>query len=519
MLSKEYLYINQRRHQVSIETEIIDRIKTIGYSLDSFLQDDLDQLEIADFSSKKIKEIALHRLALREQEAQEKMLPNDFTFVDLFAGIGGFRLALEKQRGKCLAYSEIQWDSLRVYAHNFVMNELFLGDIKEVTQMNVTQAIDLIVGGVPCQSWSSAGKNRGFDDDRGRLWLETIRIVKENQPKSFLFENVKGLTDPRHSKALKFILKSFEDIGYFVKYKVLSSKDFGLVQDRERIFLVGFKERQLLDQFIWPNPMNQDVSLGEVIKLDQYQKYGKQDNHQLSFFDQIDQVNTIKKQNELNDYFIFSDVRTGETTIHSWDFMELTAFEKKICLKFTSLRRRLGKQLYDRDGAPLSLKDIQEDLKSDLSMISQEDLDGLVQKGIFKKFEEINQNGTKETRYDFVNSKQSTGINNTYRVYSPDSMSFPTLTATGSPDYISLKPFHGKTPKEYCQYFIENIYKKQLYRSLSDREIARLQGFPDHFILCKHGNAKRQLGNAVSVPVIEQLVIAIKNTGVFKNQK
>ena len=86
-------------------------------------------------------------------------------------------------------------------------------------------------------------------------------------------------------------------------------------------------------------------------------------------------------------------------------------------------------------------------------------------------------------------------------------------------DYISLKPFHGKTPKEYCQYFIENIYKKQLYRSLSDREIARLQGFPDHFILCKHGNAKRQLGNAVSVPVIEQLVIAIKNTGVFKNQK
>ena len=199
--------------------------------------------------------------------------------------------------------------------------------------------------------------------------------------------------------------------------------------------------------------------------------------------------------------------------------MELTALEKKICLKFTSLRRRLGKQLYERDGAPLSLKDIKEDPKSDLSTILEEDLEALVQKGIFKKFEEISQNGEKEIRYDFVNSKQSTGINNTYRIYSPDSMSFPTLTATGSPDYISLKPFQGTTSKEYCQYFIDNIYKKQLYRSLSDREIARLQGFPDHFVLCKHGNAKRQLGNAVSVPVIEQLVIAIKNTNVFKNQK
>lgn len=517
MLSKEYVYLKQRRYQVSIETALVKEIHDIGYSLDSFLQDELSNFVLSDFSSKKIKEMALNKLEQMKEQRQglKEKKEATFTFVDLFAGIGGFRLALERQGGRCLAYSEIQWDSLRVYTHNFCMNEKFLGDIKNVNQFEFSTPVDLIVGGVPCQAWSNAGKNRGFDDVRGRLWLETIRVVKENQPKAFLFENVKGLTEPRHSKALKFILKSFEDIGYFVKYQVLSSKDFGLVQDRERVFLVGFRDQNQLGLFKWPNPSNQSISLGEVIQLENYQKKNSKSDSQLSLFEHNYDLKTSHTKNKLNDYFIFSDVRTGETTIHSWDFMELTTFEKKICLQFTSLRRRLGKLLYQRDGAPLSLQDIKEDAKADLTEITKEVLESLVQKGIFKSFEEINKTGDIETRYDFINSKQSTGINNTYRIYSPDSTSFPTLTATGSPDYIALKAFEGKSSKEYCQYFIENIYQKQLYRSLSDREVARLQGFPDHFILCQHGNAKRQLGNAVSVPVIEQLVIAIQKTKSF----
>jgi len=304
------------------------------------------------------------------------------------------------------------------------------------------------------------------------------------------------LTNPRHSKALKFIIKSFQDIGYFVDYKVLSSKDFGLVQDRERVFFVGFQTQKQLELFEWPKPTNQSISLGEVIKLESYQK----------------KTNDSTKNDKLNDYFIFSDVRNGNTTIHSWDFLDITALEKSICLQFTSLRRRLGKILYQKDGAPLSLKDIQDNSNSNSSSISKEILDGLVQKGIFKAFEETNEMGKKETRYDFVHSKQSVGINNTYRIYSPDSTSFPTITATGNPDYVSLKSFEGNSPKEHSQYFVEHIYQKQLYRSLLDREVARLQGFPDHFTLCKYGNAKRQLGNAVSIPVIEQLVIAIQKT-------
>jgi len=496
MLSKEYVYLNQRRYQVSIETNIVHEIHELGYSLDSFLQDELDSLESSAFSSKSIKEMALHKLKQIKNQSHSLKQNSSFTFVDLFAGIGGFRLALENQGGRCLAYSEIQWDSLRVYAKNFFINEKFLGDIKNVNQFGLLEQIDLIVGGVPCQAWSNAGKNKGFDDDRGRLWLETIRVVKENKPKAFLFENVKGLTNPRHSKALKFIIKSFQDIGYFVDYKVLSSKDFGLVQDRERVFFVGFQTQKQLELFEWPKPTNQSISLGEVIKLESYQK----------------KTNDSTKNDKLNDYFIFSDVRNGNTTIHSWDFLDITALEKSICLQFTSLRRRLGKILYQKDGAPLSLKDIQDNSNSNSSSISKEILDGLVQKGIFKAFEETNEMGKKETRYDFVHSKQSVGINNTYRIYSPDSTSFPTITATGNPDYVSLKSFEGNSPKEHSQYFVEHIYQKQLYRSLLDREVARLQGFPDHFTLCKYGNAKRQLGNAVSIPVIEQLVIAIQKT-------
>ena len=379
MYTKEYLYINHRRHQVSIDKDVIEQIKAIGYSLDSFLQDDLEQIEAADFSSKRIKELVSNRLEQRNQRHKEESIhPSDFTFVDLFAGIGGFRLALENQGGKCVAYSEIQWDSLRVYAQNFSMNELFLGDIKAVSRINVEHPIDLVVGGVPCQAWSSAGKNRGFDDDRGSLWLETIRIVKENQPKCFLFENVKGLTDPRHSKALKFILKAFEDLGYFVKYKVLSSKDFGLVQDRERVFFVGFKDKQLLDRFSWPEPTKQDVSLGEIIKLDPYQKKAEAQN---DLCDTAESPKTVGNPKAFNDYFIFSDVRTGKTTIHSWDFMVLTDLEQKICLDFIPLRRKLGKKLYGRDGAPLSLNDIKTVSKSsELANISLDVLEDLVQK-------------------------------------------------------------------------------------------------------------------------------------------
>ncbi|MEB3340995.1 DNA (cytosine-5-)-methyltransferase, partial [Okeania sp.] len=113
-----------------------------------------------------------------------------FTFIDLFAGIGGFRIPLEKLGGKCLGYSEIDSNSLQVYKQNFLTgyinnDEKYLGDITKISEL--PWQVNLIVGGVPCQPWSVAGKLRGFDDSRGKLWFDAIRIVEKNQPEAFIF--------------------------------------------------------------------------------------------------------------------------------------------------------------------------------------------------------------------------------------------------------------------------------------------------------------------------------------------
>lgn len=124
-----------------------------------------------------------------ELPLQLVIYPNKFTFIDLFAGIGGFRIALEKLGGQCLGYSEIDKQASKVYQQNFInylnKNEIELGDITKINQLPIN--IDIIVGGVPCQPWSVAGCLRGFKDPRGKLWFDVIRLVNQSQPKAFIF--------------------------------------------------------------------------------------------------------------------------------------------------------------------------------------------------------------------------------------------------------------------------------------------------------------------------------------------
>jgi DNA (cytosine-5)-methyltransferase 1 len=105
----------------------------------------------------------------------------DFTFIDLFAGIGGFRIALEVSGGKCVGFSEIDKTAIETYKKNFdTTGEIEFGDISKVTSV---PRVDVVVGGVPCQSWSVAGKRKGFDDPRGKLWFDAINFVKKSEPK------------------------------------------------------------------------------------------------------------------------------------------------------------------------------------------------------------------------------------------------------------------------------------------------------------------------------------------------
>ena len=118
-----------------------------------------------------------------------------FTFIDLFAGIGGFRIALSNAGGVCLGFSEIAPDAIKAYCTNY--NEPESNNFGDITKLKSLPEHDFMTAGVPCQSWSIAGKKLGFDDDRGQLWNDTLYLLNKVRPKAFIFENVKGLADPR----------------------------------------------------------------------------------------------------------------------------------------------------------------------------------------------------------------------------------------------------------------------------------------------------------------------------------
>ena len=162
-----------------------------------------------------------------------------FTFIDLFAGIGGIRIAFERVGGKCLFTSEWDEPCQIMYQENF--GDKPHGDIRQIIAEDVPDH-DILTGGFPCQAFSIIGSGRGFADTRGTLFFDVERIIRAKQPKAFLLENVKQLTSHDGGKTFKVILEKLESLGYFVHYKVLNGLDFGVPQKRERIMLVGFKE-------------------------------------------------------------------------------------------------------------------------------------------------------------------------------------------------------------------------------------------------------------------------------------
>jgi len=441
-------------------------------------------------------------------------LGNDlFTFVDLFSGIGGFRIPLEELGGKCLGFSEIDKNAIETYKTNFIgrwnSDEIELGSITNINRMPFK--VDLIVGGVPCQSWSVAGKMRGFDDPRGKLWHDSIRVVALNNPKAFIFENVKGLIDPRNKANLDLIVESFEKIGYKVKYKLLNSYDFGLPQNRDRIFIVGFrKDLNLKYQFKFPKSTNKKSFLYEIIDGLSEKKVNIEkrtfDPKEL-FGEKIPMGrNRFQKINEVNDFFVLCDTRNGHTTVHSWDIIKTTQREKDICL--TILKNRRKKIYGTADGNPITFLQ----LNSLIPNLKEEELHGLVKKKILKQ---IDNKG-----YVFVNSKNSAGINGIYRIYLPHSNIFSTLTATGTKDVIALKSIKGTSPKEYKELFIKDIIRTKQYRQINAKEAGKLQGFPSWFAIHKDENiAKKQFGNAVSTNVIHNLALEIIKTDIFSPDK
>ncbi|MGL5831476.1 MAG: DNA cytosine methyltransferase [Candidatus Altimarinota bacterium] len=427
----------------------------------------------------------------------------NFSFIDLFAGIGGFRIALENLGGKCIGFSEIDKEATNTYKANFQNpTEIEFGSI---TNLDKLPQCDVLVGGVPCQSWSVAGKMRGFEDPRGQLWFDTIRLVKTNRPKAFIFENVKGLSDPRNQANLDIIISELTNCGYNVSHKVQNTYDFGLPQNRERIFLVGIRnDLRLMTPFQFPESNNLSHPLHEFLdNLEVLETKKQKLSPSILFGGKVPfSRNKFQKTDELNDFFTLCDTRNGHSTIHSWDIIQTSNEEKELCL--TILKNRRKKIYGDKDGNPMSFSNLKELIPN----LERSVIEELIKKGILRK--------TKENLFDLVNSKNSAGINNIYRIYLPNSHIFSTLTATGTKDFIATKQITGTTPKEYKQNFIKEILSKKNYRQITVSEAKILQGFPQTFN--PHENyrvAMKQFGNAVSVPVVEQTMLSVIKTGAF----
>lgn len=188
-----------------------------------------------------------------------------FTFIDLFAGIGGFRMAMQSLGGKCVFTSEWDEKSQITYKANF--GDAPFGDItKEITKQYIPDNFDVLCAGFPCQAFSIAGKRGGFEDTRGTLFFEVAEIIRRKKPKAIFLENVKGLTNHGQGKTLATILNVLRnDLGYFVpEPQVLNAKNYGVPQNRERIFIVGFRQDLGIDEFSYPNPANKKVVFSDV---------------------------------------------------------------------------------------------------------------------------------------------------------------------------------------------------------------------------------------------------------------
>lgn len=186
-----------------------------------------------------------------------------FKFIDLFAGIGGFRMAMQRLGGKCVFSSE--WDNYAKETYFGNYGEVPFGDITQIKEDSIPDH-DILCGGFPCQAFSIAGRKGGFEDSRGTLFYDVARIIKKKQPKAFFLENVKGLKSHDRGKTLATILNVLRnDLGYYVPDpEVMRAQDFGVPQKRGRVFIVGFHPSTGVSHFEYPEPFEKVAKLSDI---------------------------------------------------------------------------------------------------------------------------------------------------------------------------------------------------------------------------------------------------------------
>ena len=197
--------------------------------------------------------------------------------ISLFSGCGGLDLGFERAGFNIPVANEFDKTIWETYKVNHPNTHLIEGDIRQVTKDDIAQYIDGevdgIIGGPPCQSWSEAGSLKGIKDARGQLFFDYIRILKEFQPKFFLAENVSGMLANRHSIAVQNILELFDEAGYDVSFTLVNAKDYGVPQNRERVFAISIRKDIDDGKFEFPQPFDNGVRLKDVLEDNVDEKY------------------------------------------------------------------------------------------------------------------------------------------------------------------------------------------------------------------------------------------------------
>ena len=194
-------------------------------------------------------------------------MKNKLTFIDLFAGIGGMRIPFDELGAECVFTSEFDKFAQITYRENF--GETPQGDITSIDEKDIPSH-DILLAGFPCQAFSHAGLKKGFEDTRGTLFFDIERILKFHRPKAFLLENVKGLRSHDKGKTIATIIRVLNKMDYDLHIEVLNAKEFGLPQNRERIFIIGFKDAV---NFSFPLPPKKPTKVGDILQKRVKDKY------------------------------------------------------------------------------------------------------------------------------------------------------------------------------------------------------------------------------------------------------
>lgn len=213
-----------------------------------------------------------HTHNLIVQDLKKSVTDSNFKYIDLFSGIGGIRIPFDELGGECVLSSEIDKYAKKTYEAFF--QDSVSGDVANINVKDVPD-FDILLAGFPCQPFSQAGHKKGFDDTRGTLFFQILKFLRDERkrPKAFLLENVKGLKGHDKGNTFKVIEKSIKEAGYYLHTATLKARDFGLPQNRERFFLVGFLEETASKKFKFPKALDTYTKVGDILEKKVDEKY------------------------------------------------------------------------------------------------------------------------------------------------------------------------------------------------------------------------------------------------------